>query len=98
VTVSGRSYLVPTLRLPLSTSPDELARGLQASASLSAGYVTWSADLFSHLSVDRSVGPSVIVWLSTSPNELARGLQASASLSAGCVLLYAAPSHLDVHA
>lgn len=38
MTVAGKSYLVPTLRLPRGLSPSELKAGLRATTSLSAGY------------------------------------------------------------
>ena len=38
LTVAGKSYLVPTLRLPRGVSPTDLQAGLRATTSLSAGY------------------------------------------------------------
>lgn len=38
LTVAGKSYLVPTLRLPRGASPEDLGAGLRATTSLSAGY------------------------------------------------------------
>ena len=38
LTVAGKSYLVPTLRLPRGVSPIDLQAGLRATTSLSAGY------------------------------------------------------------
>ncbi len=39
LTVAGKSYLVPTMRLPRGVSPDELRDGIKVSESVAAGWL-----------------------------------------------------------